>query len=165
LTQNQTSLQNTPLAEFKPFKHLDTQDAQLFVKTLNWENATRFNQSTYNFFFTLHGLSKITESSFSLLNTFHFFSDFNKRLVLDINPENILYSNDDNFTEEDFFFKNYINLRKSTFISFFVSNLVDIPICFKKSKSLKSKNFEFFFLKFTNLIMRKGKKEKTLRVI
>jgi hypothetical protein len=38
--------------------------------------------------------------------------------------------------------------------------MIDVPICFKKSKSLKYKNFELPFLKFINLLMRQGKKEQ-----
>jgi ribosomal protein S7 len=43
--------------------------------------------------------------------------------------------------------------------------MVDVPICFKKSRSLKTKNFELPLLKFSNLLMRKGKKDKIIRII
>lgn len=162
---NLASLQNTTIEKFNVFRHFNIHDPQLFFRTLNWENTTQINVTTYNFFFTSYGLSQTLESSLSVLNTFNFFNDFNQTLNLDANPENLIRHNENDFSEEDRIFKNYTNLRKSTFIDFFISNLVDIPICFKKSKSLKTKNFEFFFLKFTNLLMRKGKKEKTFRLL
>jgi ribosomal protein S7 len=43
--------------------------------------------------------------------------------------------------------------------------MIDVPICFKKTKSIKFKNFELPLLKFTNLLMRKGKKEKMIKTL
>ena len=47
-------------------------------------------------------------------------------------------------------------LRQSTITSFFMVNMVDMPICFKKSKSLYAKTFEIPLLKFSNILMRAG---------
>jgi ribosomal protein S7 len=41
--------------------------------------------------------------------------------------------------------------------------MIDVPICFQKSSSLKTKNFELPLLKFSNFIMKKGKREQTLK--
>ena len=54
-------------------------------------------------------------------------------------------------------------LRRSTITSFFASNMVDMPVCFKKSKSLYSKTFELPLLKFTNMLMRAGKRGQTVK--
>lgn len=54
----------------------------------------------------------------------------------------------------------FLYLRKSTFINFFIDNMIDVPVCFKKSHSLKTKNFELPLLKFSNLLMRQGKHSK-----
>lgn len=62
-------------------------------------------------------------------------------------------------------YENFIYLKKSSFISFFINNFVDIPICFKKSKSLRSKNFELPILKFSNYLMKRGLREQTLILI
>lgn len=62
-------------------------------------------------------------------------------------------------------FTKFVPLRKSSFISFFIDNMVDVPTCFKKSHSLTNKTFELPLLKFTNLIMRKGKREQALKII
>ena len=43
--------------------------------------------------------------------------------------------------------------------------MIDVPICFKKSSSLKTKNFELPLLKFSNFLMKKGKKEKIFKFI
>jgi hypothetical protein len=75
----------------------------------------------------------------------------------------ILKIKNDVLPQEDVF-ENYLHLRQSSFINFFVHNMIDIPICFKKSKSLRFKSFEFFFIKFINLLMKKGQYEKTVRI-
>jgi hypothetical protein len=67
-----------------------------------------------------------------------------------------------NFLNENNFNEEFFHLRNSTFINFFIDNMIDVPICFKKSHSLKTKNFELPLLKFSNLLMKKGKREKLL---
>lgn len=67
--------------------------------------------------------------------------------------------------QESLILENFLFLKQSTITSFFITNMVDMPICFKKSKSLYSKTFELPLLKFVNLIMRRGLREKTLRSI
>lgn len=59
----------------------------------------------------------------------------------------------------------FLYLKNSSFIKFFINNMIDVPICFKKSKSLTTKNFELPLLKFSNFLMRKGKKEKITRIL
>lgn len=54
-------------------------------------------------------------------------------------------------------------LKTSSFISFFINNNIDVPTCFKKSKSLTFKTFELPLIRFFNLIMRKGQRDKTTR--
>jgi hypothetical protein len=74
-----------------------------------------------------------------------FFDNSNEKLLF---PKKIEYLSDDSSFFNDF---NYI--RNSSFIKFFINNMIDIPICFKKSKSLKLKNFELPLLKFCNFLM------------
>jgi hypothetical protein len=59
--------------------------------------------------------------------------------------------------------ENLLYLKNSSFIFFFINNLIDVPVCFKKSPSLKRKVFELPLLKFTNFLMKKGKREQTLK--
>jgi hypothetical protein len=73
---------------------------------------------------------------------------------------------DDCFYKEDSdqkVIENFLFLRKSTITSFFMINMVDMPVCFKKSKSLYSKTFEIHTLKFTNMIMRAGLRGKAVK--
>ena len=77
------------------------------------------------------------------------------------NEPNIPYSEVFSETTTDHFFF----FRQSTITSFFIENLVDVPVCFKKSKSLYSLTFELHSMKFINLIMRKGMKEKVFSTL
>jgi hypothetical protein len=43
--------------------------------------------------------------------------------------------------------------------------MVDVPVCFKNSHSLRRSSFELPLLKLFNLITRQGKKDKSLRNI
>lgn len=131
-----------------------------FEPLINSENLNQINVTNYNLIVSNTGLSQIHNTSFTTLSTFFFFQNFQNKNFFFINEENSFLMNENEFFSNDKFFKKYTHLRKSTFIDFFLSNFVDIPICFKKSKSLKRRSFEFFFLKFTNLLMRRGKKEQ-----
>jgi hypothetical protein len=59
----------------------------------------------------------------------------------------------------------YLFFRKSTITSFFSINLVDMPICFKKSKSLYNTTFEIPLFKFLNLLMRRGQRTQALKFV
>jgi len=70
------------------------------------------------------------------------------------------------FTTKDLsFLENFFYIRNSSFINFFLNNMIDVPICFKKSFSLKTKNFELPLLKFSNFLMWEGKREKIIRIL
>ena len=59
----------------------------------------------------------------------------------------------------------YLFFRKSTITSFFSINLIDMPICFKKSKSLYNTTFEIPLFKFLNLLMRRGQRTQALKFV
>ena len=59
----------------------------------------------------------------------------------------------------------FLFLNKSVFISFFVNQSLDVPVCFKKSHSLRRVVFELPLLKFTNMLMKSGKREQTLVIV
>lgn len=61
--------------------------------------------------------------------------------------------------------ESFLFLRQSTITSFFMANMVDMPICFKKSKSLYAKTFEIPLLKFTNMVMRAGYRAQTVKQV
>lgn len=56
-------------------------------------------------------------------------------------------------------------LRQSTIKSFFNSQLVDVPICFQKSKSLYTPTFEIPLIKMSNIIMRSGLRGQVMRQV
>lgn len=70
-----------------------------------------------------------------------------------------------NFLSFSFYnaYKNYIATKKSNFILFFIKNNIDIPICFKKIKSLKKNNNERWIFKFINFLMKNGLKQKIIK--
>jgi len=74
-----------------------------------------------------------------------------------------LYDNEFKINKKnEILFENFLWLKKPSFISFFINNFIDVPVCFKKSFSLKNKNFELPILKFCNLLMKNGKKNKII---
>lgn len=56
-------------------------------------------------------------------------------------------------------------LKKIPFINFFKNNFIDVPLCFKHSKSLRRHSNKGNIVKFVNYIMRDGKKTKVLSTI
>lgn len=81
------------------------------------------------------------------------------------NTKELLPNNFINLNPDSNFLINFLYLRNSSFINFFINNLIDVPICFKKSKSLKTKNLELPLFKICNFLMKQGKKEKTINVV
>lgn len=158
-------LNNYSAQDKELFFHVFDKENSSFVKLSNWTNLVETNFINYNFFFYNFGTLNFIESPFSFFNTFQFFKNMENNLFFIFNIKEKVLSYENDFIIDTDITELYINLRKSTFITFFTTNMIDIPICFKKSKSLKNKNFEFLFLKFTNLVMREGKKEKTFRTI
>ena len=65
---------------------------------------------------------------------------------------------------DTFNFKNFLFLRKATFLTFFINNLIDTPICFKKSKSLFRNKLTFNFIKLINYVLKHGKKEQYVKL-
>lgn len=127
---------------------------QFLYHVNNWLNVLPMSPAPYYHSNLLSGSPFVT-SNFKIL-TFH--DDTHDISSLYYSYENPIWT-------EDFDFQKYFYIKNSTFISFFINNMVDVPVCFKKSSSLRSKNFELPLLKFFNLLMRKGKREKILRIV
>jgi hypothetical protein len=89
------------------------------------------------------------------IKTYSNYDDFKKMLPVNVN-----------FNQNDLsFLTDFMYIRNSSFIKFFINNMIDVPICFKKSVSLKHHSFELPLLKFANFLMKQGKKEKIIRLI
>ena len=79
-------------------------------------------------------------------------------------PLTNVLNNFDDFESQDLELIDYfLFLRKSTVTSFFTANMVDMPLCFQKSKSLFSRTFEIPMLKLINMVMRHGLKSQALK--
>jgi hypothetical protein len=123
------------------------------------------NFTFYNFFFFNFDLIFSKLNILYTFSNYSFFHNFEKLLISNFDVEQVRLSRKSSFFEKEYIFQNYLSLKTSSFIDFFSTNMIDVPICFKKSKSLKLKNFELFFLKFINLFMRNGQKEKAIRLL
>lgn len=118
-------------------------------------------------------------SNFNLLNSFYFFNSnfFSDTSFLMGNFKNLTNYREDYNSQTDAFainsptweenldFKIFAYMKNSTFISFFINNMVDVPVCFRKSFSLRNRNFELPVLKFFNFLMKKGKRTKVLALL
>lgn len=128
-----------------------------------WSFSFLFNFNHNNFYFLLNNKAFKNTN-----NTSFFFNDKNLNIELYANYNDFekMLPTELNLNKNDISFLNdYLYIRNSSFIKFFINNMIDIPICFKKSVSLKSRNFELPLLKFSNFLMKQGKKEKIIRLI
>lgn len=110
-----------------------------------------------NFFYENKNINSILISSKHNLNLNNFYDSKHEKNLFPILSD---YNKKDHSFLVEFFY-----LKNSSFIKFFINNMIDVPVCFKKSTSLKTKNFELPLLKFTNFLMKKGKKEKIIKIL
>lgn len=148
LTKNQKSFQNLP-EYLKEKTNNSLLDYQTF---LLWKNYSRFNYSLINYHFCndLIGTSHLNSISDSLL----FIPEQSKR-----NNFQVPLFNEDRLSNYRLY-KEFAFLHHSSFIAFFINNLIDTPNCFQKLKSIKRRAFELPLLKFINFLTRQGKREK-----
>jgi len=133
------------------------------IKIPHWQSISLFNSNFNSFYFLLNyrSFNNTYNTSFfgnyknTNLQIYSNYNDFKKMLPVSINFN-------DNETS---LLTDYLYIRNSSFIKFFINNMIDVPVCFKKSSSLKTRNFELPLLKFSNFLMKKGKKEKIIRLI
>lgn len=144
--------------------YLDKDEKINEVKIPYWQNLPLTNYETINFYFLINNFFYTYKNINSIFVAS--FSNSNLNLYNQIKDDKNLLPLKFNYQINDISFLNdFIYLRNSSFINFFINNLIDVPICFKKSKSLKTKNFELPLLKFSNFLMRKGKKEKIINLM
>lgn len=146
-------------------KHYLTDNDQINdVKISYWQHLPILNYSTHNFYFLINNFFYQHKNVQSLLVSS--FLNNNVKNYSEFGDEFKLFHHKINFsTRDSSFLTEFFYLKNSSFIKFFINNMIDVPICFKKSKSLKSKNFELPLLKFSNFLMKKGKRDKTLKII
>ncbi len=116
-------------------------------------NINNINVSNLNFFF--------------LFKNLNFYG--NSRYFFKINSSKNLHKK--NFIKNKIIFNEDLNvyqrfkkLKKTSFVFFFIENLIEIPNIFKKIKSFTFKSFEIYDLRFLNMLMSHGKKEQIFRI-
>ena len=145
--------------------YVNNKDEIKEIKVPHWHSSFLLNLNSNNFYFYFVLNNKFfnnnaTTSSFAEyknlnIQTYRNYDDFKKMLTISIN-----------FNQNDLsFLTDFMYIRNSSFIKFFINNMIDVPICFKKSVSLKNHSFELPLLKFSNFLMKQGKKEKIIRLI
>lgn len=142
------------------YKHFIDENEQILEANITyWQNIPLNNFNYSNFYFLINNFFSLNKNikSLTLMSLEH----NNIKIYDNSSNEKKIFPNKFNFNENDSsFFFDFIYLRQSSYIKFFMNNMIDVPICFKKSKSLKSKNFELPLLKFSNFLMKQGKREK-----
>ncbi len=126
-----------------------------------WKYIFKVNHDNSNFYFLMNNFFNSNNNFTSL--SFNFFNsnliNYNDKIDFQTffpspqyqNPRDVSFLND------------FLYIRNSSFINFFLNNMIDVPVCFKKSYSLRTKNFELPLLKFSNFLMWEGKREKITR--
>jgi len=144
--------------------YLDQNEEIKEVKIASWQHIPLINYENTNFYFLINTSFPINSNINSLLVSSAY--NCSTSLYFEINDEKKLIPIQFNFRNNDNSFLNdFLYLRNSSFINFFINNLIDVPICFKKSQSLRTKNFELPILKFCTFLMKKGKKEKIFNIL
>lgn len=145
--------------------YVNNKDEIKEIKIPHWHSSFLLNLNSNNFYFYFFLNNKLFNNNvittlfadYKNLNikTYTNYDDFKKMLPVNVN-----------FNQNDLsFLTDFMYIRNSSFIKFFINNMIDVPICFKKSVSLKHHNFELPLLKFANFLMKQGKKEKIIRLI
>ena len=119
----------------------------------NLTSLESISSSNLNFFFYRKNLNFFL-SSFFLIN-----NQIEANSVYESLNQNKLIN-----LKEQKNFKYFQYLKKSSFIYFFIENLIDVPTAFKNIKSLRTKSFELPALRFLNMLMKHGKKEKIFKI-
>lgn len=145
-------------------KHLNEQNEFVYFKN----NQSKFiDKNIYiygNFFLNENNVNPLFSKQTSLLT--NNYPTINLAFFSNVNDEfRIITSLNQTLLPDPTEITNFFYLRKLSFISFFINNSIDVPICFKKSKSLKKKIFELPLLRFTNFLMQQGKQQKSINFL
>lgn len=129
-----------------------------------WQHLPHLNYEESNFYFLTKDSVLNYKTTSSMSNITLDSTNTNNYLSIDDEKKLLPVPSDFEFFDNSYV-ENFIYLRNSSFINFFVTNMIDVPVCFKKSNSLRTKNFELPLLKFTNFLMKKGKREKINNIL
>lgn len=145
-------------------KYFVIKDEQEFPAVIPfWQNLSLVNYNNLSFFFLISNFTNIDKNLNALSLLSYYNSNFTNYTLFSDSKK--LFPIKYNYNSSTAFLSNFFYLKNTSFIRFFINNMIDVPICFKKSASLRTKNFELPLLKFINFLTRKGKKEKFNRII
>ncbi len=140
-------------------------DDSFLLKTPYWFYIYKINYNNSIFYFLINNFFNQNITSNLNLFSLNFFNS-NLNNYENFNQQQSLFPLSQNFHNHDeSCLDSFIYIRNSSFINFFLNNMIDVPVCFKKSISLKTKNFELPLLKFSNFLMWEGKREKLIRIL
>lgn len=126
-----------------------------------WKSFTQFTQSGASTsdleLYFAHGHPSTLLYSIKPVSSKNIHMLKNSRYFLPIIEEQI-YSNQENLEK-------FIHFRHFSFISFFINNMIDVPVCFRKTVSLRRRIFELPILKFSNVLMKKGQREQITKIV
>lgn len=146
--------------------YLDKEDQIKPATLLEWQHLPYRYVNSSNFFFLYYNFYNKNYNINILSNQLSSYKNNSLTRYNRKNDEFYLLLDEFNYLNTDrSHLIEFLYLKNSSFIRFFINNMIDVPICFKKSKSLNTKNFELPLLKFSNFLMKKGKKEKIIRII
>lgn len=129
-----------------------------------WNYIYKIGYDNSNFYFLMNNFFNYNNNNFTSISL----NFFNSSLTINSNNldiQSFFPSSNYQFSQDTSFLNNFLYIRNSSFIDFFLNNMIDVPVCFKKSHSLKTKNFELPLLKFSNFLMWEGKREKIIRTL
>lgn len=146
------------LKKFQKKKNLSLKFITNFYFLKNKKKIIFINLLFNSFFFLK--FTNSTTNHFNNVNFFLFFNYWINWYKIQSNLDNSNYLEIKQL-QINSFIQSYNFFKKSHFINFFIKNQIDVPICFKKIKSLKKIIKTSIISKFINYLIKKGLKEKT----
>lgn len=143
--------------------YVNKDDDVSLTKIPYWNYLYKINYDNSNFYFLINNFFKNYNNFNSIFLNFSN-SNLNHYSIL-FDSKKLFPFASDKVSHDLSFFNDYLYIRNSSFINFFLNNMIDVPVCFKKSNSLRVKNFELPLLKFSNFLMWEGKREKIVRTL
>ena len=143
--------------------YIKNDEDTFLAKTPYWGYINKINYDNSNFYFLMNNFFN-NRSNFTSLSL-NFFNSNLTNYDGTADYKKFFPSSYYHFSQDTSFLNDFLYIRNSSFISFFLNSMIDVPVCFKKSYSLKTKNFELPLLKFSNFLMWEGKREKVIRAL
>ena len=165
-TDTQTS-DNIPIIEVLSAEESDSLALSLFVSNHTPVINVSHTDFNLNYLWYKAGNKRVSVysdlviSSLRMLNSKTTKWEINESIIPQLNTDE--FEND--YNEKLEFIPNFKLKQRSSISNFFASHMIDIPRCLKTSYSLYKPIYELPHLKFLNILMRRGYKEKIFTTI